>query len=76
MKLEYFVVYENSSDEFDIGNCWTKVKVTAQLRIFSPFTAIQTIKFHNSTLVQARNLIFSVYVYLILIYSIYEYRHA
>ena len=29
MKLEYIVVYENSSDEFDIGHCPIKVKVTA-----------------------------------------------
>ena len=29
MKLEHTVVYENSSDEFDIGHCPLKVKVTA-----------------------------------------------
>ena len=29
LKLEYTVVYENSSDEFDIGHCPIKVKVTA-----------------------------------------------
>ena len=28
-KLEQIVVYENSSDEFDIGHCPIKVKVTA-----------------------------------------------
>ena len=28
MKLEYIVVYENSSDEFDIEHCRIKVKVT------------------------------------------------
>ena len=28
-KLEHTVVYENSSDEFDIGHCPIKVKVTA-----------------------------------------------
>ena len=50
MKLQYLVVYENSSDKFDIGNCQTKVKVTARLRNFSPFTAIQTIKSDQSTL--------------------------
>ena len=27
--LEHIVVYENSSDEFDIGHCLIKVKVTA-----------------------------------------------
>ena len=29
VKLEHTVVYENSSDEFDIGHCLIKVKVTA-----------------------------------------------
>ena len=29
LKLEYIVVYENSSDEFDIGHCPIKVKVMA-----------------------------------------------
>ena len=29
VKLEQTVVYENSSDEFDIGHCLDKVKVTA-----------------------------------------------
>ena len=29
LKLEYIVVYGNSSDEFDIGHCPIKVKVTA-----------------------------------------------
>ena len=29
LKLEHIVVYENSSDEFDIGHCSIKVKVTA-----------------------------------------------
>ena len=33
LKLEHIVVYENSSDEFDIGHCPIKVKVTT----FSPF---------------------------------------
>ena len=28
VKLEHIVVYENSSDEFDIGHCPIKVKVT------------------------------------------------
>ena len=76
MKFEYFVVYENSSDVFYIGHCPIKVKVTAGLQKFSPFTTIQTIRSYNSTLVQARNLILSMYVHLIVIYKIYEYRHA
>ena len=29
MKLEHLVVYENSSDEFDIGHCPIKIMVTA-----------------------------------------------
>ena len=29
LKLEHIVVYKNSSDEFDIGHCPIKVKVTA-----------------------------------------------
>ena len=29
LKLEHVVVYENSSNEFDIGHCPIKVKVTA-----------------------------------------------
>ena len=29
LKLEHIVVYENSSEEFDIGHCPIKVKVTA-----------------------------------------------
>ena len=42
MERSSIVVYENSSDEFDIGHCPIKVKVTALN--FSPFTAIQTVK--------------------------------
>ena len=29
LKLEHIVVYENRSDEFDIGHCLIKVKVMA-----------------------------------------------
>ena len=29
LKLKHIVVYENSSDEFDIGHCPIKIKVTA-----------------------------------------------
>ena len=75
MKSEY-VVYKNISDKFDIVHCQTKFKVTVPLLNFSPFTATQTVRPHNSTLVQARKLILSMYVHLILIYKIYEYRHA
>ena len=75
-KLEYIVVYENSSDEFDIELHRIKVKVTVGVQKFSPFTTIQTIRSYSSTLVQARNLILSIYLHLILIYKIYECRHA
>ena len=34
MKLEYIVVYENSSDKFDIGHSLIKVKVTVALHSF------------------------------------------
>ena len=76
MKLEYFVVYENSSDEFDIELRQIKVKVTVGVQKFSPFTTIQTVRTYSSTLVQARNLILTMYLHLILIYKIYECRHA
>ena len=75
-KLEYIVVYENSSDEFDIELCRIKVKVTVGVQKFSPFTTIQTVRSYSSTLVQARNLILSMYLNLMLIYKIYECRHA
>ena len=75
-KLEYIVVYENSSDEFDIELHRIKVKVTVGIQKFSPFTTIQTVRSYSSTLVQARNLILSIYLHLILIYKIYECRHA
>ena len=68
-KLEYTVVYENSSDEFDIELHRIKVKVTVGVQKFSPFTTIQTVRSYSSTLVQARNLILSIYLHLILIYK-------
>ena len=76
MKSEYIVVYENSSEEFDIELHRIKVKVTVGVPFFSPFTTIQTVKSYSSTLVQARNLILSIYLHLILIYKINECRHA
>ena len=75
-KSEYIVVYENSSDEFDIELHRIKVKVTVGVQKFSPFTTIQIVRSYSSTLVQARNLILSIYLHLILIYKIYECRHA
>ena len=75
-KSEYIVVYENSTDAFDIELHRIKVKVTVGVQKFSPFTTIQTVRSYGSTLVQARNLILSIYLHLILIYKIYECRHA
>ena len=76
MKLEYIVVNENSSEEFDIEHHRIKVKVTVGLQIFSPVTTIQTVRSYNSTLVQARKLILSKHVHLIVIYKIYKCHHA
>ena len=75
-KLEYIVVYENSWDEFDIELRRIKVKVTVGIPKFSTITTIQTVRSYSSTLIQARNLILSMYVHLILIYKIYECCHA
>ena len=75
-KLEYLIEYENSSNEFDIELCRIKVKVTVGVQTFSPFTTIQTVRSYSSTLVQARNLILSIYLHLILIYKIDKCRHA
>ena len=75
-KSNYIVVYENSSDEFDIELHRIKVKVTVGVQKFSPFTTIQTVRYFSSSLVQARNLILSIYLHLILIYKINECRHA
>ena len=75
-KLEYIVEYENSSDEFDIELRPIKVKVTVGVQTFSPFTTIKTVRSYSSILVQATNLILSMYLHLILIYKIYKCRHA
>ena len=75
-KSKYIVVYENSWDEFDIELHRIKVKVTVGVQNFSPFTTIQTVRSYNSTLVQARNFILSIYLHLILIYKICKCRHA
>ena len=63
-------------DKFDIELRRIKVKVTTVgVQKFSPFTTIQTVKSCNTSLAQARKLILSMYVHLILIYKIYECRH-
>ena len=76
MKFKYIVRYEYSSDECDVGHYRIKVKVTAGVQMVFPFTAIQIVRPYNSTLVRARKLILSVYLHLILIYNINEYRPA
>ena len=75
-KSEDVVVYENSSDEFDIELHRINFKVTVGVQKFSPFTTIQTVRSYSSTFLQARNLILSIYLHLILIYKIYECRRA
>ena len=75
-KLKYIVVYKNSSDEYNIELRRIKVKVTVGVQKFSPFTTIQTVRSYSSTLVQARNIILSMYLHIIIIYKIYECRHA
>ena len=75
-KLGYILVYENSSDELYIELHRIKVNVTVGIQKFSPFTTIQTVRSYISALVQARNLILSMYVHLVPIYKIYECRHA
>ena len=74
MKFKYIVVYENNSDRFNI--LLIKVKVTAEVQTVFLFTAIQIDRSYNSTLVQGRKLKLRIYVHLILIYKLYEYRHA
>ena len=74
MKFKYIVVYENNSDKFNI--LLIKVKVTAEVQTVFLFTAIQIDRSYNSTLVQGRKLKLRIYVHLILIYKLYEYRHA
>ena len=51
-KSEYIVVYENSSDEFDIELRRIKVKVTVGVQRFSPFTTIQTVISHEGLIEQ------------------------
>ena len=76
MKLDYVVVYEKSSDEFDIEHCRIKVKVIIGVQKFSPFTTIQTVRSYNSIMVQDRNFILSIYIRSSDTNKIYECRHA
>ena len=77
MKLEYIVVYENSSDEFYIEHPLIKVKVTVGLQKFSPFTRIKTVRTITQHWYKLGSLYYAgIHVHLILIYKTYEYRHA
>ena len=62
MKLEYIVVYEKSSDEFNIEHSRIKVKVTVGFQVFPNY--------------QLSGPTTQLWYYLILIYKIYEYCHA
>ena len=66
-KLEYIVVYEKSSD--DIEHCHIKVKVTVGFQVFPDYQL-------SAPKTQFWYKLGSMYVYLILIYKIYEYCHA
>ena len=70
MKLEYIVVYEKAffdTEYIDQGQGHCRPSKV------SPFTTIQTVRFYNSTFVQARKLLLSMYVHLVLVNKIYEY---
>ena len=51
LKLEHNVVYENSSEEFDLWHGPIKVKISVK---FSPFTTIQTLNSCILALVHVR----------------------
>ena len=76
MKLEYIVVYENSSDKFDIELCRINFKVTVGILIFPHLPQYKLSGPIVQLFLQARNLILSIYVHLILIYKINECHHA
>ena len=74
-KSEYIVVYEKALTSLILSFIGSSQGHCRRSK-FSPFTTIQTVRSYNSTLVLARNLILSIYLHLILIYKINEYRHA
>ena len=76
MKLEYIVVYENSSDEFNIEHHLIKVNFTVGLQKFPHLPQYKLSGPLNQILVQARKLILGMHVHLIVIYKIYEYHNA
>ena len=69
INLEYIVVYEKSSDEFDIEHCRIKVKVTVGFQLFPNYQL-------SAPRIPLWYKLGSMYVYLILIYKINEYYHA
>ena len=76
LKLEHLVVYENSSEEFDIGHCLIKVKVILLLGNVSPFNAIQIVKSCISVLAHGRKLLLSTCVHQIKIFNLLKCHHA
>ena len=56
----------NYLNKFDIGHRQISQRQCKSSKV-SPFTAIQTVKFYSSTLVQARKLTLSMYVHMKLI---------
>ena len=66
LKLEHIVVYEKSSDEFDIGQCPIKDKVWGDFEIF----------LHISALEHCRKTKFRIYVHQTLMYTKCEQCYA
>ena len=54
LKLEHIVVYGNSLEEFDIGHCAIKVKVTVS--DFEIFLHLQTVRSYISALAHVRKI--------------------
>ena len=61
-KSEHIVVYEKSSEEFDIELHRIKVKVTVGVKKFFSFTTIQTVRSYSSTLAQASSCVLLVFI--------------
>ena len=75
MKFKYFVVNENNSDKFDWALSDQDQGHGMTLKFFAIYCNAN-FRSHNSTLAQARKLILSMSVYLIIIYNFFKYRHA
>ena len=76
MKSEYILLYENSSDKFDIDHCRIKVNVTVCLQIFPHVPKYEL----SGPIIQfwygLGSLNLRMYVHLIITYKIYEWDHA